>query len=92
MRQILLKEIDLNEYEPHPLTCRYHLLVRFQPPPINCESYGLGITIPQTGEHEEIRDITFAVGEIETLATRVIEGRVTPCTLRDIVEDWLAAL
>ncbi len=88
-RQILLGESDLTELTGRPVTCQYHLLVRTLLPPLNCESYGIGIVISQTGEKEELWDITTRPERIEELADRLILGGVTPCTLREVVEDWL---
>lgn len=88
-RQILLGEADLTELAGRPITCQYHLLIRTIPPPGNYESYGVGIVISQTGEREELWDITIRPERIEELANRLIRGSVTPCTLREVVEDWL---
>ena len=89
MRQIMLGEVDLTDGVGESLTCRYHLLVREIPSPLEGESYGLGVTITQTGEHTEIWDITISDRRIQALAGLVMEGGVTPCTLRDVVDDWL---
>lgn len=88
-RQIFLGETDLTELAGRPITCQYHLLIRTLLPPLNCESYGVGITIPQTGEREVIWDLTMRPERIESLADRLIRGGVTPCTLREVVDDWL---
>ena len=88
-RQILLGESDLTELAGRPITCQYHLLIRTLLPPLNYESYGVGIVISQTGEREEIWDITTRSERIEELANRLICGGVTPCALREVVEDWL---
>ena len=89
MRQIMLGEVDLTDGAGEVLTCRYHLLVREIPPPLEGESYGIGVTIVQTGERTEIWDITICDRRIQALTDLVIEGGVTPCTLRDVVDDWL---
>ena len=88
-RQILLGESDLTELAGRPITCQYHLLIRTLLPPLNYESYGVGIAISQTGEREEIWDITTRWERIEELVNRLICGGVTPCALREVVEDWL---
>ena len=89
MRQIMLGEVDFTDGVGETFTCRYHLLIREIPPPLEGESYGIGVTILQTGEGTEIWDITVSDRRIQTLAGLVMEGRVTPCTLRDVVDDWL---
>lgn len=89
MRQIMIGEVDLTDGAGRPITCHYHLLIREIPPPVAVESYGLGVTIAQSGEKEEIWDITVCYRRIEALAGLVIRGSVTPCTLREVVDDWL---
>jgi len=89
MRQIMIGEVDLTEGAKRPLTCKYHLLIREIPPPVGGESYGIGVVVSQTGERTEIWDITVCAQRIQALADLVIRGRVTPCTLREVVEDWL---
>lgn len=89
MRQIMIGEVDLTEGADRPLTCRYYLLVREIPPPVCGESYGIGVTLSQTGERTELWDITVSHRRIEALAGLVIRGGVTPCTLREVVDDWL---
>lgn len=89
MRQITLGEVELTGVTGTAFTCRYHLLVREIPPPLEGESYGIGVSIDQTGERTEIWDITVSDRRIQALAGLVMEGGVTPCTLRDVVDDWL---
>ena len=89
MRKLLLGEADLTEWAGDPLTCRYQLLVRTTPPPVCCESYGISVEIVQTGEREEVWDLTVRPDRIQELAEQLIGGGVTPCALRDIVENWL---
>ena len=54
----------------------------------SCESYGVGIR-EQGGEAEQVPDITISAGRINELMELLIRNAVTPCTLRDVVEDWL---
>lgn len=89
MRQTIIGEVDLTDGVGQTITCRYHLLIREIPPPVSGESYGIGITISQTGERAEIWDITVSAQRIEALAGLVVRGGVTPCTLREVVDDWL---
>ena len=89
MRQIMIGEVEWTDGVGAAMTCRYHLLVREIPPPLAGESYGIGVTILQTGEGVEIWDITPCQRQIESLASLVMGGGVTPCTLRDVVDDWL---
>ena len=89
MREFLLGETTLNGQTEKPFTCEYRILVRTLPPPVSCESYGICVYVKQTGEREEILDITVSPDRIEELADLVFRNGVTPCTLCEIVADWL---
>lgn len=89
MREILIGEAELTTLVGRPMTCVYHMLIRSVPPPVCCESYGIGVVISQTGEREDVLDITVCPERIEELARLVVRGKVTPCTLREVIEDWL---
>ena len=75
--------------EKGALRCRYEILVRSVEGPAACESYGIRLTLPQTGERAEVLDLTVRPERIEALAGLLLRGGVTPCTLRDVVDDWL---
>lgn len=89
MRELFFGQVDLSNQIGRPATCEYRILVRTLPPPVCCESYGISITLVETGEREELQDITVQPERIEALARLLAGGSVTPCTLREIVEDWL---
>ena len=72
-----------------PLTCRCHILVRDVPPPMNGESYGIRLTLEETGEMMEFMDLTVSGKRILDLADALVRCGVTPCSLRDVVSDWL---
>lgn len=55
---------------------------------LSCESYGVGIW-EHGGETERVPDITISAGRIDELMELLIRNTVTPCTLRDVVADWL---
>lgn len=59
---------------------------------IHLETYGVGVTIAETGETKIIPNITFSKTEIYLLATLLSTHLVTPVTVGDIVEDWLGGL
>ena len=65
---------------------RYYLLVERLPG--GKADYGLRLTVPG-GDSAEVRGITFSLGAIRRLLSRVMRCDVTPVSLRDIVEDWL---
>ncbi len=89
MREILLGTNRLLDPEGGPLTCRYHIVVHTLPPPLACESYGLHIIRLETGEEAAVPDLTVQWARIEPLAAAILRGCVTPCALREVVEDWL---
>jgi len=57
-------------------------------PGVACESYGVKV-LERDGECEEIRDVTVNISRIDELMDLLVSNVVTPCTLRDVVEDWL---
>ena len=77
----------------HFCVCRRREMVIFREKSVHlvecCESYGIRILMIQTGEREEVLDITVRPDRIESLAQILVGGGVTPCTLREVVEDWL---
>ena len=83
MRELFIGQVDLSNQIGRPATCAYWILIWTIPPPVCCESYGIRILMIQTGEREEVLDITVRPAQI------LVGGGVTPCTLREVVEDWL---
>lgn len=57
-------------------------------PGFACESYGVKVR-EQGGESGEVPNITVSISRIDELMELLIRNIVTPCTLRDVVEDWL---
>lgn len=57
-------------------------------PGIACESYGVRVR-RQDGEEGLIPNITVSAGRIGQLMELLVRNGVTPCTLRDVVDDWL---
>lgn len=89
MRELLIGQREQMDAAGGQITCAYYVLVRDVPLPVNCESYGVGIAALESGEREEVLDITVRPERIQTLAELLLQGGVTPCTLRDVVEDWM---
>lgn len=81
MRELFIGQVDLSNQIGRPATCAYWILIRTIPPPVCCESYGIRILMIQTGEREEVLDITVRPDRIESLAQILVGGGVTPCTL-----------
>lgn len=55
------------------------------------ETYGVGVTIVESGESEIIPNVTFSKTNILTLINLLSHHLVTPVTLSDVVYDWLCA-
>ena len=89
MRKIIWGVSQQNAEDGRPVTCQCCILVRDVPPPMNGESYGLRLTLEETGEVVELRDLTVSGKRIINLADALVRCGVTPCTLRDVVNDWL---
>lgn len=89
MREHLFATVDLSQQAGRPLSCTYHILIKDITEPIQCESYGVCVTVDQTGERKELPDITVLPDAVLKLVQQLAEGGVTPYTLRSVVEDWL---
>lgn len=73
MREHLFATVDLSQQAGRPLSCTYHILIKDITEPIQCESYGVRVTVNQTGERKELPDITVlpdAVLKAGTAASR----------------------
>lgn len=53
-----------------------------------CEDYGVGIR-EEGGERTAIPGITTSAMRIDELLTLLVEHKVGPATLADVVDDWL---
>lgn len=53
------------------------------------ERWMYGILVEGVGDREVIHGITASRLRIQTLLERLVRGRVTPVSVRDVVEDWL---
>ena len=49
-----------------------------------------GVKIAGGGDEAALRDITVSQRDIQTLGALLMDFSVTPVTMRDVVEDWLA--
>ena len=56
-----------------------------------CETYGVRVAEGNGGETAAVPNITTSTRRIDELMELLVRGGVTPSTLRDVVEDWLAA-
>ena len=53
-----------------------------------CENYGVGIR-EECGDYAAIPNITTSAMRIDELMTLLVEHKVGPTTLADVVADWL---
>ena len=89
MRELFYGSRELNDSSGSMMICRYSILIRTVTDPICFESYGVRIAIPRTGEQAEVLDLTVLSERIEALADLLLRGGVTPCSLPDVISDWL---
>ena len=57
---------------------------------IELETYGVGVTVGESGETSAISNVTFNGTGILTLINLLADHLATPVTVGDIVEDWLS--
>lgn len=71
-----------------PAQILYYILSERQE---GCVSYGAEIIFHREGRRESavVRHITTSRGRMEALARRLCRSTVTPCTLREIIDDEL---
>lgn len=55
----------------------------------SCESYGVKIRAQNGGEMALVPNITPSISRIDSLIELLIRNAVTPCTLADVISDWL---
>lgn len=89
MREFSIGQVEQSTSSGGRITCLYQILVRDVFTPVCCESYGVRVTDIESGEKEEVADITILPERIQDLAERLLQGGVTPCALRDVIDDWL---
>ena len=90
MKELTVGRKQAVDEEGRTHTYDYAILVGEMPVSsgFSCESYGVSVRA-QDGEGEQIPDITVSAARIDELMDLLVRNTVTPCTLRDIVEDWL---
>lgn len=54
-----------------------------------CESYGVRVRERVTGWSAEVLHVTTSVTRLEELMDLLVTHRVSPCHLREVIEDWL---
>lgn len=90
MRELAVAQRQTQDEEGELHSYDYSILVGEMTvsPGMACESYGVKIK-EQGGDCEEIANITVNIARIDELMDLLVRNMVTPCTLRDVVEDWL---
>lgn len=88
MGKLLVGEREFN-LETRCFHCKYYVLVDMVEKPISMESYGVGILLTETGERVFVSDITPSEKKIISFGELLYRNSVTPCTLMDILADWL---
>ena len=82
-KRVLDEQGDLHTYDYSVLIGEMQVSDAFA-----CESYGVRLR-ERGGVCIDVPDITVSVERIDELMDLLVEGAVTPCALRDVVEDWL---
>ena len=72
---------------------QYDILVDLVPLPGGgeLELFGVAVRNMQTGEETGVPAIFLHMEEAEALVEKLAAGAVKPCTMRDVVEDYIVA-
>ena len=90
MRELFVDTTVLRDEQGREHRYDYHIIIdEMNVGQFACESYGLRVREQGSGELCVIPNITCSSARIDELCELVTAGRVTPVTLRDVVEDWL---
>ena len=85
MREIFIGANDIRDQR-----VAYYLLAESMGAEGGYETYGVKIAGPG-GDGDAVRDLTISQDRILRLISLLVDCRVTPVSLRDVVEDWLLA-
>ncbi len=90
MRELIVDQKQLRDEKGRLHTYNYSILVGEMAVShcFACESYGVRICAGD-GEMAEVPDITVSIPRIDELMEFLVRNVVTPCTLKDVVDDWL---
>lgn len=86
------KSVSFDTEEPKTLV--YHVTIDEMHVPASesiIETYGIGVTIFESGETALIQNVTLSKSRIMSLSGLLAAHLVTPVTVNDIVEDWLCS-
>ena len=92
-RRIRVNRRKVETEAGYQIVLQYDMLVDLVPLGLGgeMELYGVAVEETGSGERTSIPAISFRAGVIECLVEYLADALVTPCTLQDVVEDWLAA-
>lgn len=90
MRELAVAQKQITDETGRERTYDYAILVDEMPVGrgFSCESYGVSVR-EQGGEGERMPHITVSAERIDELMELLVRNTVTPCTLKDVVDDWL---
>ena len=94
-KEIIKRAEILPDGESDKETAEYYLVCDshpFESGNIRYVSYGVGIQLVKDGEIKEntsLKDVFFSIYEAVKFIQTLAESRVTPCTLEEIVSDYL---
>ena len=93
MRELFVAREHMTDGTGGPLCLDYYVLVEEARigDAFCCENYGVRVAHSGGGETAAVSNITTSARRIDELMELLVRGRVTPSTLWDVVEDWLAA-
>lgn len=89
MREFWIGNNSIDSELEGTMTCEYIVLVQETGNRFSCESYGIKVLLQENGESAEVWDITVNANRILELGTLLCRNAVTPCTLVDVIADWL---
>lgn len=94
MRQMEIYRKSSKLYEEKESTIVYYVTIdelNDNTAGIVLETYGVGVTICESGESAVIPNVTFSKSGIFSLIDLLANYLVTPVTVCDVVNDWLGA-
>ena len=89
MRELFLQTVELADQAGAVRRFDYSILIgEMDVGPFACESYGVKIA-EQGGEQTSVPNVTCSAARIDELMTLLVDNRVGPVGVADVVADWL---
>ena len=92
MNKIEISRVSLRKSGGEAMTLVYSVTVDELVDAVSGEvfsNYGVMVSVPESGETASVRGVTLSGDRIFSLASKLARHRVTPITLRDVLDDWL---